>query len=194
MTSIRIQAGPFGFKAQFELEKAPRTCAKFQTLLPYKQRIIHVRWSGEGCWIPLGDFDFSLPYENHTSHPAPGEIILYPGGISETEIERMLEESIVYAEQDFAERQAVEARTEAESILAATGKALRQQQAGALSGEERAKIDTAVAALREAISGADYKLMRKRIDELNQATQHLAEVMMNSAVNTVLQGKRLADF
>jgi len=109
-------------------------------------------------------------------------------GISETEIERMLEESIVYAEQ------AVEARTEAESILAATGKALRQQQAGALSGEERAKIDTAVAALREAISGADYKLMRKRIDELNQATQHLAEVMMNSAVNTVLQGKRLADF
>ena len=115
-------------------------------------------------------------------------------GISETEIERMLEESIVYAEQDFAERQAVEARTEAESILAATGKALRQQQAGALSGEERAKIDTAVAALREAISGADYKLMRKRIDELNQATQHLAEVMMNSAVNTVLQGKRLADF
>jgi molecular chaperone DnaK len=115
-------------------------------------------------------------------------------GISETEIERMLEESIAYAEQDFAERQAVEARTEAESILTATGKALGQQQAGALSGEERAKIDTAVAALKEAISGADYKLMRKRIDELNQATQHLAEVMMNSAVNTVLQGKKLADF
>ena len=115
-------------------------------------------------------------------------------GISETEIERMLEESIAYAEQDFAERQAVEARTEAESILTATGKALGQQQAGALSGEERAKIDTAVAALKEAISGVDYKLMRKRIDELNQATQHLAEVMMNSAVNTVLQGKKLADF
>jgi len=115
-------------------------------------------------------------------------------GISETEIERMLEESIAYAEQDFAERQAVEARTEAGSILTATGKALTQQQAGTLSGEERAKIDTAVAALKEAISGADYKLMRKRIDELNQATQHLAEVMMNSAVNTVLQGKKLADF
>src|SRR5215470_6206057 len=115
-------------------------------------------------------------------------------GISETEIERMLEESIAYAEQDFAERQAVEARTEAGSILTATGKALTQQQAGTLSGEERAKIDTAVAALKEAISGADYKLMRKRIEELNQATQHLAEVMMNSAVNTVLQGKKLADF
>jgi hypothetical protein len=56
------------------------------TLLPYRQKIIHVRWSGEACWIPLGDFDLGLGYENHTSYPAPGEIILYPGGISETEI------------------------------------------------------------------------------------------------------------
>jgi hypothetical protein len=86
MTSIRIQAGPFAFKARFEIEKAPKTCAKFQTLLPYKQRILHVRWSGEGCWIPLGDLDLGLTYENHTSYPAPGEIIVYPGGISETEI------------------------------------------------------------------------------------------------------------
>src|ERR1700740_993274 len=85
-TMIRIQAGPFAFKARFELEKAAKTCAKFQTLLPYKQRIIHVRWSGEGCWIPLGDLNLGLSYENHTSYPAPGEIILYPGGISETEI------------------------------------------------------------------------------------------------------------
>ena len=115
-------------------------------------------------------------------------------GISDSEIERMLEESIEYAEQDFAERQAIEARTEAESILTATAKALGQPQAAALSGEERAKIDSAVAALKESIAGSDYKLMRKRIDELNQATQHLAEVMMNSAVNTVLQGKKLADF
>jgi len=50
------------------------------------EKIIHVRWSGEGCWIPLGDYDFGLDYENHTSYPAPGQIILYPGGISETEI------------------------------------------------------------------------------------------------------------
>jgi hypothetical protein len=62
------------------------TCAKFIHMLPYKQQIIHVRWSGEGCWIPLGDFDFGVGYENATSHPAPGEIIFYPGGISETEI------------------------------------------------------------------------------------------------------------
>ena len=115
-------------------------------------------------------------------------------GISDMEIERMLEDSINFAEQDFAERQAIEARTEAETILAATGKALRKPQAAALSGEERAKIDSAVADLKEAIAGTDYKLIRKKIDELNQATQHLAEVMMNSAVNTVLQGKKLEDF
>ena len=69
-----------------EEELAPKTCAKFASMLPYRQQIIHVRWSGEGCWIPLGEFDFGLGYENHTSHPAPGDIILYPGGISETEI------------------------------------------------------------------------------------------------------------
>ena len=62
------------------------TCAKFRTLLPYRQRIIHVRWSGEACSIPLGDFDLGLAPENHTSYPAPGQILLYPGGISETEI------------------------------------------------------------------------------------------------------------
>ena len=86
MTLLRIKAGPYEFDARMEEEAAPKTCAKFASLLPYRERIIHVRWSGEGCWIPLGDLDLGLPYENHTSHPAPGDIILYPGGISETEI------------------------------------------------------------------------------------------------------------
>ena len=115
-------------------------------------------------------------------------------GISDSEIEQMLEESIEYAEQDFAERQAIEARTEAEIILAATAKALANPQSSALPSEERAKIDSAVLAVKESTSGSDYRLMRKKIDELNGATQHLAEVMMNSAVNSVLQGKRLEDF
>src|SRR6201987_2082337 len=115
-------------------------------------------------------------------------------GISDSKIERMLEESIEYAEQDFAERQAIEARTEAETILAATAKALANPQSASLSSEERREIDAAVAAARESISGSDYRLMRKKIDELNEATQHLAEVMMNSAVNSVLQGKKLEDF
>jgi hypothetical protein len=83
---IEIIAGPFTFKARFEEADAPKTVAKFRSLLPYKERIIHVRWSGEGCWIPLGDLDLGLGFENHTSHPAPGQFLLYPGGISETEI------------------------------------------------------------------------------------------------------------
>lgn len=83
---LHIKAGPFDFEARMEEEAAPKTCAKFKSLLPYRERIIHVRWSGEGCWIPLGDLDLGLPFENHTSYPAPGEFILYPGGISETEI------------------------------------------------------------------------------------------------------------
>lgn len=55
-------------------------------MLPYRQRIIHVRWSGEACWIPLGDFDTGLPYENATSYPAPGQILMHVGSVSETEI------------------------------------------------------------------------------------------------------------
>jgi molecular chaperone DnaK len=114
-------------------------------------------------------------------------------GISDTEIERMLEESIEYAEQDFAERQAIEARTEAETILAATQKALGTPQAASLAAEARAVIDSTVGALKESVSGSDYKLIRKRIDELNNATMHLAELVMNSAVSTALQGRKLAE-
>jgi len=114
-------------------------------------------------------------------------------GISDNEIERMLEESIEYAEQDFAERQLIEARTESESILAATAKALANEQSNNLASEERAKIEAAIAALKEAATGKDYKLIRKRIDELNHATEHLAELLMNSAVTTALQGKNLAE-
>ncbi len=86
MTDIRISAGPYVFGARFEEAACPLTCARFRTLLPYRERIIHVRWSGEACWIPLGELDLGLDYENHTSYPAPGQIIVYPGGISETEI------------------------------------------------------------------------------------------------------------
>ena len=114
-------------------------------------------------------------------------------GINDSEIERMLEESIEYAEQDFAERQVIEARTESESILAATVKALANPQAAALSAEERAKIDASVAALKESVADNDYKLIRKRVDELNQATEHLAELLMNSAVSTALEGRKLAE-
>ncbi len=84
--ALRITAGPFTFGARFETAAAPKTVAKFRSLLPYRERIIHVRWSGEACWVPLGELDLGLDYENHTSFPAPGQMIVYPGGISETEI------------------------------------------------------------------------------------------------------------
>src|SRR4029079_13284044 len=89
MTVHITVGGRFHFDAEFE-EKAPKTVAAFQKLLPYRQKLIQARWSGESCWIPLGDFKLDLGVaggvENHTSHPAPGEILWYPGGISETEL------------------------------------------------------------------------------------------------------------
>jgi uncharacterized protein DUF3830 len=86
MTTLTITAGEFRFRGRLEHEKAPQTCAAFERLLPWTNRIIHVRWSGESCWIPLGEHDFGVGFEDATSYPAPGEVLLYPGGISETEI------------------------------------------------------------------------------------------------------------
>jgi hypothetical protein len=86
MDHLRITAGPLTFLARLETAAAPKTCAAFCRVLPFAGKLVHVRWSGEGVWIPLGERDFGVGYENHTSYPAPGQIILYPGGISETEI------------------------------------------------------------------------------------------------------------
>ena len=114
-------------------------------------------------------------------------------GLSDAEVEHMLEESIEFAEQDFADRQLIEARTEAESILTATEKALRDPRSAEISAAERRSIENSVASLRAAVAGKDYKLVRQRIDELNQATTNLAEILMNSALQTALEGKRLDD-
>ncbi len=86
MTILSITVGPIQFTARMEEADAPQTCAAFKKLLPFRNKLIHARWSGEACWIPLGDFTLAVGYENHTSHPAPGEILFYPGGFSETEI------------------------------------------------------------------------------------------------------------
>jgi hypothetical protein len=83
---LRIDAGGFQFKARLEESEAPQTVTAFRKLLPLESRIIHVRWSGEGGWIPFGDLDLGLGPENATCYPNPGEIVLYPGGVSETEI------------------------------------------------------------------------------------------------------------
>jgi Fe-S protein assembly chaperone HscA len=114
-------------------------------------------------------------------------------GLNDNDIERMLEESIEYAEQDFAERQVIEARTEAESILTATAKALANPNTANLPAAERARIDASVESLKQAAQGTDYKQIRRQIDELNHATEHLAELVMNSALQSALEGKNLAE-
>jgi hypothetical protein len=85
---LEITAGPFAFTGALERERAPRTVAAFERRLPFHSQIIHARWSGEAAWIPLGDLDIGLDREpeNATSHPAPGQVLWYPGGLSETEI------------------------------------------------------------------------------------------------------------
>lgn len=86
MSIYTITAGRYTFGARLEHALAPRTCAAFERHVPFKSRIIHVRWSGEGVWMPLGDLDFGVGFENNTCYPAAGQLILYPGGVSETEI------------------------------------------------------------------------------------------------------------
>ena len=68
------------FDARFETEKSPQSCAAFQRAMPFSSQIVHVRWSGEGVWIPLGDMDFAVGYEDATAYPAPGQVLLYPKG------------------------------------------------------------------------------------------------------------------
>jgi hypothetical protein len=87
MTELRIRVGTqFTFIACLEEEDAPLTCAAFSKLLPFQNKLIHARWSGEATWIPLGDSNLGITFENHTSHPSIGQLLLYPGGFSETEI------------------------------------------------------------------------------------------------------------
>ncbi len=84
--NIRITVGTLRFTGQLEEERAPLSCSAFRAVLPFKRKLIQARWSGEAAWIPLGDFQFGVPLENQTSEPTPGQLLLYPGGYSETEI------------------------------------------------------------------------------------------------------------
>ncbi len=85
MTDLSIRVGDLNFTARWEPD-APLTRAAIRSLLPLRSKLIHCRWSGEGCWIPFGEERLPVAYENHTSHPAPGEIIVYTGDLSEGEI------------------------------------------------------------------------------------------------------------
>ena len=85
MGTLQIIVGDLHFSARWEAA-APRTIEAIRHMLPIESKLIHCRWTGESTWIPFGDFRPGLDYENHTSHPAPGQLAIYPGGISECEI------------------------------------------------------------------------------------------------------------
>jgi Protein of unknown function (DUF3830) len=84
---LRITAGEFEFRARLEEDKAQRTIGELRKLLPLDGELVQARWSGEAAWVPLGwEIELGLGSENATSYPSAGELLLYPGGLSEVEI------------------------------------------------------------------------------------------------------------
>jgi len=83
---LKITVGSLQFRARFEEKAAPKTIAAFRKLLPLRQKLIQARWSGQAAWVPLGDLETGLGPENATTYPGAGELLVYPGGVSETEI------------------------------------------------------------------------------------------------------------
>jgi Protein of unknown function (DUF3830) len=83
---LEIVVSEFTLVARLEEEGAPTTVAAFRRLLPLDSQLIQARWSGQSAWIPFGDLDLGIDFEDPTSYPAPGELLIYPGGVSETEI------------------------------------------------------------------------------------------------------------
>jgi hypothetical protein len=86
MARLEMRVGPLRFVARWEEDKAPRTVAAIRRHLPLQAQAIQARWSGESAWAPISQYDIQVEFENHTSHPGPGDLLLYPGGISEREI------------------------------------------------------------------------------------------------------------
>jgi hypothetical protein len=84
---LKISVGGFELRARWEAERSPRTVAFVRTMLPYDTKLIQARWSGQAAWVPMGDYAVGdLGPEDPTSYPGPGELLLYPGGVSEVEI------------------------------------------------------------------------------------------------------------
>ena len=120
------------------------------------------------------------------------EIEVQPSyGLTDDQVEGMLLESFDYAEEDFRQRQVIEARNEAETILTALGKGRLSPAWGQLTSDQQRRIAKLEKSLNEVKKDDDYHAIRKAIDELNQGTMRLAELMMDSAVSTALRGKTM---
>lgn len=83
---LRVTVGELVLTARLEEGRSPQTVAAFRRLLPLESQLIQARWSGQAAWIPFGDLDLDIGFEDATSYPAAGELLVYPGGVSETEI------------------------------------------------------------------------------------------------------------
>ena len=117
-------------------------------------------------------------------------------GLTDEEVERMLLDSFEHAEADFAARLLIEARNEADSVMAATEKSLRSPdfpeiEKTDLAPGERQKIESVLAGLKMVLNSNDRETIQKWTHALNDATQHLAEVMMNRSVHAALSGKNV---
>ena len=113
-------------------------------------------------------------------------------GLTDEEVERLLEESIDFAEEDIEQRLLIEARTEADTVLHATDKALSQNASFLQEGEEE-QIAQVVQKVREACAGEDYDLIRDLTEELSQVTTPFAQRIMDSSIQEALGEKQLSD-
>jgi Fe-S protein assembly chaperone HscA len=113
-------------------------------------------------------------------------------GLTETEVERMVEESYQYAEADVEARLLIEARNEADTVLTHVRRALRQG-GHLIEAEERTRIEQVMAELTRARDGQDRDLIRDKTAALNRATEHLAAVLMDSALRQALGTRRAAE-
>ena len=114
-------------------------------------------------------------------------------GLTDEEAERMILDSFEHAEADIEAREVIEARNEAERVLRATAKSVEKAEFAELPDEERAGITTAVDHLRETVKVADHRAIREATERLDQATHHLAEVIMNAAIAEKLKDKRVRE-
>jgi Fe-S protein assembly chaperone HscA len=120
------------------------------------------------------------------------EIEVQPSyGLTEDQVESMILESFDQAEEDFRQRQVIEARNEVQTILSALEKGKKSPAWGVLTTDERQRIAKLERALREAEKIEDHQEIRNAIDALNQGTMRLAELMMDSAVTAALKGKNM---